>query len=356
MPVYGMTSQPLRGKMAVVAGATRGAGRGIAIELAAAGAKVYCAGRSVVGRLATPGRPETIDETAALIRRDGGQAVPVRVDFQNEADVVALASRLRADEGGLDILVNDIWGGEELIDWGASFWTLDLGLARRLLDQAVLTHLTAARHLAPIMLDAGKGLIVEVTDGAELGYRGHLLYDLIKSSVNRLAYGMAWDFAGKGVTALAVSPGFLRSEAALERHGVTEETWREINEDDLSVDQAGFQFSESPRYIGRAVAALASDPAINARSGAAFFVGDLAEEYGFTDVDGTRPHFWRGLERWLAPSLAETGRLPRKVWLRAVGRYQNIHLTPELGAQASRYAARLGLNSLGAGLRPIRSP
>ncbi|HEY1561533.1 MAG TPA: SDR family NAD(P)-dependent oxidoreductase [Caulobacteraceae bacterium] len=342
----------LEGKVAVVAGATRGAGRGIAVELGAAGAKVYCTGRSIRGALATPGRSETIDETADIVRQQGGQAIAVRVDYQVESDVIAFADRLRHDEGVIDILVNDIWGGEERIDWGARFLTLDVQLTRELLDQAVISHLMAARHLAPLMVEAGHGLIAEVTDGESLGYRGHLLYDLIKSSLNRLAYAMAWDLAASGVTALAISPGFLRSEAILEKLGVTEGTWREINEDDLATEHAGFQFSESPRYVGRAIVALAADADVHSKSGAALFVGDLAEEYGFTDVDGTTPHFWRGIDGWLEPHLSDGGRLPRKVWQVAAGRYQKIHLTPALTDQARRYAARLGLRSLGRGLRP----
>ncbi len=207
--------QPLRGQVALVAGATRGAGRGIALELAAAGAKVWCTGRSTGRRLATPGRPETIDETAAMIAAAGGQAVAVRADHTQEEDVAALAARLKAEEGRLDVLVNDIWGGDDMIDWGAKFWTLDISNVRPLADQAIFSHLITSRHLAPMMVAAGRGLIVEVTDGALSGYRGHLLYDFVKSSVIRLAYAMAWDLAGTGVTALALSPGFLRSEVVL---------------------------------------------------------------------------------------------------------------------------------------------
>ena len=191
-------AQPLDGQVALVAGATRAAGRGIALELAAAGAKVYCTGRSTRGHPATPGRPETIEETAELIGAAGGRAVAIRVDHTVETEVEALATRIRADEGRLDILVNDIWGGDDLVAWGAKFWTIDIAAVRTLVERAILSHLITARYLAPLMVEAKRGLIVEVTDGEFAGYRGQLLYDLIKSSVNRLAYAMAWDLAGTG--------------------------------------------------------------------------------------------------------------------------------------------------------------
>src|SRR3984957_13879982 len=186
-------ASPLEGQIALVAGATRAAGRGIAQELAAAGAKVSCTGRSVRGAPATPGRPETIEETADLIAADGGSAVAIRVDHTVEAEVEALAARIKADEGRLDILVNDIWGGDELIDWGAPFWKADMAAVRTLVDRAVLSHWITARHLASMMVEAGRGLIVEVTDGDSAGYRGQLLYDFCKASANRLAYALARD-------------------------------------------------------------------------------------------------------------------------------------------------------------------
>ena len=248
--------QPLEGQVALVAGATRAAGRGIARELAAAGAKVWCTGRSTRGAPATPGRPETIEETAELIQAAGGEAIAVRVDHTVEAEVEALAARVKAEDGRLDILVNDIWGGDELIDWGAPFWKQDMAAVRTLVDRAVLSHWITARHFAPMMVEANRGLIVEVTDGEAAGYRSQLLYDFCKASANRLAYAMAWDLARTGVTALALSPGFLRSEAMLERFGVTEATWRDATRDDPD-----FAFSETPHFVGRAVAALAGRPA-----------------------------------------------------------------------------------------------
>jgi NAD(P)-dependent dehydrogenase (short-subunit alcohol dehydrogenase family) len=299
--------QPLTGQVALVAGATRGAGRGIALELAAAGAKVYCTGRSTIGHAATAGRPETIDETARLIAAAGGEAVAIRVDHTVEAEVEALSARVRDEAGRLDVLVNDIWGGDALIDWRAKFWTLDIAAVRRLVDQAILSHLITARHLAPMMVEAGRGLIVEITDGELDGYRGQLLYDFVKASVIRLAYAMAWDLTKTGVTALALSPGFLRSEAILDQFGVTEANWR-----DAVKTNPDFAYSETPRYIGRAVAALAADPEIGRKSGIALAVGDLADEYGFTDVDGSSPAFWRNLEAWLDAEMQGEGDLAPK--------------------------------------------
>ena len=340
--------RPLTGQVALVAGATRGAGRGIALELGAAGAKVYCTGRSTQGHAATPGRPETIDETAQLIIDAGGTAVAVRVDHTVETEVEALAARVRAEDGRLDVLVNDIWGGDDLIDWRAKFWALDMAAVRTLVDQAILSHLITSRYMAPLMVEKKRGLIVEITDGDLAGYRGQLLQDLVKSSVIRLAYAMAWDLAGTGVTALVVAPGFLRSEAMLERFGVTEANWR-----DAVKTHPDFEFSETPRYLGRAVAALAADPQVGTKSGLSLFVDALADEYGFTDVDGQSPHFWRNIEAWLDEKIAGDGKLDPQVRWMAAARYGLIHLTPAHAERARTYAARLGLEGLGGGLRPI---
>jgi NAD(P)-dependent dehydrogenase (short-subunit alcohol dehydrogenase family) len=338
----------LTGQIALVAGATRAAGRGIAQELAAAGAKVYCTGRSVRSAPATPGRPETIEETAELIEAAGGQAIAIRVDHTVEAEVEALAARVKADEGRLDILVNDIWGGDDLVQWDQPFWGQDMAAVRTLVDRAILGHWITARHLAPMMVEANRGLIVEVTDGSTAGYRGNLLYDFIKTSVIRLAYAMAWDLGRTRVTALAVSPGFLRSEAMLENFGVTETNWR-----DGAKQNPDFEFSETPRYVGRAIAALAADPNVRAKAGAAFFAGDLADEYGFTDLDGTRPHFWRGIVSKLAPELAGEGALSPWAMRHTAGHYQKIHLTPADADEARALAARLGWKRLGMGLQPV---
>ncbi len=338
----------LDGQVALVAGATRAAGRGIAQELAAAGAKVYCTGRSTRGAPATPGRPETIEETAELIVADGGQAVAARVDHTVEAEVEALAARIEADEGRLDILVNDIWGGDELVQWGAPFWKQDMAIMRTLVDRAVFSHMITARHCAPMMVAANRGLIVEVTDGSDPGYRGQLLFDFIKSSLIRLAYAMAWDLATTRVTALALSPGFLRSEAMLERFGVSEANWR-----DGCAQDPDFAASETPRYVGRAVTALAADPNLRAKAGGAYFTADLAEAYGLTDVDGRQPHFWKAMAARLEPEFAGDGELSASARLHASGRYQRLHLSPAHADEARALAGRLGWKRLGAGLQPV---
>jgi NAD(P)-dependent dehydrogenase (short-subunit alcohol dehydrogenase family) len=338
---------PLAGQVALVAGATRAAGRGIARELAAAGAKVWCTGRSVRGAGATPGRPETIEETAELIEAAGGAAVWARVDHTVEAEVAALSARIEAEDGRLDILVNDIWGGDELIEWGKGFWTQDMTTAKAVLDQSVMSHWITARHMAPMMVAANRGLIVEVTDGDEPGYRGTLLYDFVKAAAIRLAYGMAWDLARTRVTALALSPGFLRSEAMLDRFGVGEANWR-----DAVKGEAEFAFSESPHYVGRAVAALAADPNVRRKAGGAYFAADLAEEYGFNDLDGSRPHFWRSLVAGLQPALAAEGPLERGPYSLASSRYMKIHPKHTHVAEARTLAARLGWERLPAALGP----
>ena len=339
--------QPLAGQVALVAGATRGAGRGIARELAAAGAKVWCTGRSVRGKPATPGRPECIEETVELIERAGGQAVAVQVDHTIESDVSALAAHIANDEGRLDILVNDVWGGDDFINWQQKFWQLEIATVRTLLDRAIVSHLITSRHLVPLMVEANRGLIVEVTDGDLPGYRGQLLYDFVKAGVIRLAYAMAWDLAETKVTALAVTPGFLRSEAMLERFGVTEANWR-----DAIPRTPHWEFSETPQFVGRAVAALAADPNVGRKAGLALFADDLAEEYGFTDADGTRPNFWKSVEGWLDGQMAAGDLDAHARWM-AGARYSLIHMTPAHAPQARRYAEVLGFGALGAGLQPF---
>lgn len=280
-----------------MAGATRGAGRGIAIELAAAGATVYATGRSVAGRPSPMGRPETIQETAEMAEARGGRVVAVRVDHTESRQVRALADQLRREQAGrLDILVNDIWGGDPLTEWGRRFWehTLEKGLAMQRL--AITTHLITSWHLAPLMVDQGRGLIVEITDGNRDDYRGNLYYDLAKSSAIRLARGQAADLADTGVTAVALTPGFLRSEAVLDHFKVSEANWR----DGIAQDE-NFAASETPHFIGRAVVALASDPHLRRWSGQALSTWDLAREYGFDDVDGSRPDWGRHFAENLAP-------------------------------------------------------
>jgi NAD(P)-dependent dehydrogenase (short-subunit alcohol dehydrogenase family) len=285
----------LTGKIAVVAGATRGAGRGIAVELGAAGATVYCSGRSVRGSPSDLGRAETIQDTAEMVTAAGGSGIAVRVDHTVEEEVKALFERVKQEQDGrLDILVNDIWGGEKLVEWGKAFWELDIQQALKLVERAVFTHLITSRYGVPLMVARGTGLIVEITDGDSLDYRGNLVYDFVKVGVIRLARAMAEDFKGRNLamTAVALTPGFLRSEEMLEHFGVGEANWREGAKKDPY-----FAGSETPTFIGRAVVALASDPNVAEKSGRALATWHLAEEYGFTDLDGSQPHWQRFFER-----------------------------------------------------------
>ncbi len=338
----------LSGRVALVAGATRGAGRGIARCLGAEDAVVYCTGRSTREAAATPGRPETIDETAKLVTQDGGTGIAVRVDHTREGEVQALIQRIEADHGRLDILVNDVWGGDALIAWGGGFWTLDMAAVRTLMERSIYSHVLTARYATPLLLKGESGLIVEVTDGDLAGYRGQLLYDLVKSSVNRLAYAMAWDLARTKVTAVAVSPGFLRSEAMLENFGVAEANWR-----DAIAKNAEFAESETPFFVGRAVTALAADPNVGRWAGAALYAADLAAEYGFTDVDGRTPAFWQGFDAALAAKTGPGGAIAPEARRMALNRYIHVHLTPAQAPMAHDLAAKLGLEGLGAGLKPI---
>ncbi len=273
----------LSGKVALVAGATRGAGRGIACMLGEAGATVWCSGRSTRERAATPGRHETIEETAERVTAAGGRGIAAATDHADEGAVERLVERVIDDSGRIDILVNDIWGGDELTQW-QPFWTLDSSMGFEMLDRAVRTHVLTSRHVAPHMVERKSGLIVEITDGDHAGYRGTLFYDLAKTSAIRLAFAMAEELAPHGVTALAVTPGFLRSEAMLERMGVTEANWREANS-----KARGWEASETPCYVGRAVAALAADPNVACKAGRVHASWTLAKEYGFTDSDGSQP-------------------------------------------------------------------
>lgn len=265
----------------MVAGATRGAGRGIACMLGEAGATVYCTGRSVRGKPATQGRPETIEETAEMVSGYGGQGIAVQVDHSDEQQVQALFERVRAEQGRLDILVNDIWGGDELTEWEKPFWELDIAKGLLMQQRGVHTHIITSRYGVPLMIAARQGLVIEITDGDSPGYRGNLFYDLVKASVIRLALGMAEELRPYGVTALALTPGFLRSEAMLDRFGVTEANWQ----DGAKVDPH-FIASETPYFVGRAVAALAVDPDVFRRSGGVYSSWGLSDEYGFTDIDG----------------------------------------------------------------------
>lgn len=287
-----MSERPLAGRVALVAGATRGAGRGIAVELGAKGAAVYVTGRSTRGQPSEYGRPETIEETAALVTEVGGEGVAIRVDHLVPNEVEALVARIRAERGGLDILVNDIWGGERLFEWNKAVWEHNLDNGLRLLRLAVDTHLITAHHALPLMIAKPGGLLVEVTDGtAEYNadhYRLSAFYDLAKLAAIRMAWAHAKDLARYEGTAVSITPGWMRSEMMLANYGVTEENWR-----DATAISPHFAISETPRFVGRAVAALAADPKRARFSGQSLSSGELAKVYGFTDLDGSRPDCWR---------------------------------------------------------------
>jgi NAD(P)-dependent dehydrogenase (short-subunit alcohol dehydrogenase family) len=271
--------------IALVAGATRGGGRGIATELGARGATVYVTGRSTRGHRSDMDRPETIEETAELVDAAGGRGIAVATDHADPAQVQALVARIRDEQSGrLDVLVNNVWGGDRLTTWGAPFWEHDLQNGLEMQRHAVWAHAITAHAAVPMMVARRRGLVVEVTDGVDDRYRGSLFYDLAKASAIRLAKAMAEELQPHGIAAVAVSPGFLRSEAMLDHFGVTAATWR----DAIAKDEH-FAQSETPRFVGRAVAALAADPD-NARwSGRAVGSWDLARDYGFDDADGSRP-------------------------------------------------------------------
>lgn len=282
--------KPLAGKIAVVAGATRGAGRGIATALGEAGATVYCTGRSVAGSPGMKDRPETIQETADIVTARGGRGVAVRVDHTRPDEV----ARLFEQVGELDILVNDIWGGDDLVEWGKKLWETKLEDGLTLIDRAIKTHVITSYHGLPRLRRGGT--VFEITDGDAYYYRGHFFYDLVKTTVIRMAFALSQELQGRGVTALAVTPGFLRSEWMLDHFGVTEANWR-----DATTKVKEFVASETPLFVGRCVAALAADPNVGEKSGRVFASWDLAEEYRVNDADGSRPHF----VRWLNENMPE---------------------------------------------------
>lgn len=278
-------THPLTGKVALVAGGTRGGGRGIAVELGAAGATVYVTGRSSASGRSPMDRPETIEDTAERVTAAGGLGIAVRTDHSQPDEVRALVERIAAEQDGrLDVLVNSVWGGDPLTDWEHPLWEQDLDTGLRLLRQAVETHVITSRFALPLLIARGSGLVVEVTDGNTDRYRGSVFYDLAKSSVIRLAVAQAEELRPHGVAAVAVTPGFLRSEAMLDHFGVTEATWR-----DGAAKDPHFAYSETPTYLGRAVAALAADPDVLRKTGRALATWELYREYGFTDADGTQP-------------------------------------------------------------------
>lgn len=284
----------LEGKVVLVTGATRGAGRGIAIELAAAGATVYCTGRSTREHPSEINRPETIEETAELIQKEGGKGIPVQVDHLEADEVKALIERIEREQGRLDILVNDIWGADFLIQWNVPVWEHSLESGLHMLRLAIDTHIITSHFALSLLIKNPGGLVVEVTDGTteynQDHYRLSLFYDLAKTSVTRIAWSQAQELKPHKCTALALSPGWLRSEQMLDNYGVKEENWR-----DATKKQPHFIITETPRYVGRAVAHLAADPDVARWNGQSLSSGQLAKVYGFTDLDGSQPDAWRYL-------------------------------------------------------------
>jgi NAD(P)-dependent dehydrogenase (short-subunit alcohol dehydrogenase family) len=292
----------LTGKVALVAGATRGAGRAIAVELARAGATVYATGRSTRSARSEYNRTETIEETAELIEAAGGKGVALRVDHLEADQVAALVRRIETDHGRLDILVNDIWGGEKLFEWDTKLWEHDLGNGLPLLRLAIDTHLITSHHALPLLIRRPGGLVVEMTDGTAEYNAGHYrvcaFYDLAKTAVLRLAWSQGHELAEFGCTAVALTPGWMRSEMMLEHFGVTEANWRDVlarRAEPPHPDPGHFGISETPTYTGRAVVALAADPDLARWNQASLSTGQLAREYGFVDVDGSAPDAWRYL-------------------------------------------------------------
>jgi NAD(P)-dependent dehydrogenase (short-subunit alcohol dehydrogenase family) len=279
-------NKALAGKIALVAGATRGAGRGIATALGEAGATVYCTGRSVAGSPGMKQRPETIHQTAEIVTARGGHGIARRVDHTVPAEVAGLFESIAA----FDILVNDIWGGDDLVEWGKKLWETNLDDGLTLLDRAIKTHIITSYYGLPRLRPGG--LVVEITDGDSYFYRGHFFYDLVKTTVIRMAFALSQELKERDLTALAVTPGFLRSEWMLDHFGVTEANWREAAQKSPS-----FLASETPLFVGRCVAALAADSNVRSKNGRVFASWDLAQEYGVTDADGTRPHFVRWLQK-----------------------------------------------------------
>jgi NAD(P)-dependent dehydrogenase (short-subunit alcohol dehydrogenase family) len=286
-----MMGQVLKGKVSLVAGATRGAGRGIAVELGAAGATVYCTGRTTRTQPSELNRPETIEETAELVRQAGGEGIAVQVDHLDPVQVEALVARIQREQGRLDTLVNDVWGADFLIEWNVPVWEHSLENGLRMLRLAIDTHIITSHFALPLLIKNPGGLVVEVTDGTaeynNANYRLSLFYDLAKTSVIRIAWALGEELRPHQCIAVALSPGWLRSEMMLDAYGVSEANWR-----DATAKQPHFVITETPRYVGRAVAHLAGDPEVARWSGQSLSSGQLAKVYGFTDLDGSQPDAW----------------------------------------------------------------
>ena len=270
----------LEGKIAVVAGATRGAGRGIATALGELGATVYCSARSVAGKPGMKGRPETIHETAEIVTARGGRGIAIQTDHTEPGQV----ERLFAQIPHVDILVNDIWGGDELVEWGKKLWETKLEDGLTLIDRAIKTHIITSYYGLPKLREGG--VVFEITDGDAYFYRGHFFYDLVKTTVIRMAFALSQELKDRKATAIAVTPGFLRSEWMLDHFGVSEANWR-----DVAKKVPEFIASETPLFVGRGVAALAADPDVARFNGRVIASWDLGDIYGVKDADGTRPHF-----------------------------------------------------------------
>lgn len=284
---------PLAGRVALVAGATRGAGRGTAVQLGAAGATVYVTGRSTRSSRSEMNRPETIEETAALVDEAGGRGIAIQVDHLVPDEVRSLVERIEREQGALHILVNDVWGATTM-EWNKSVWESDLDIGLRTLRLGVETHAITSHFALPLLIESKGGLVVEMTDGTDdynaHNYRVSFFYDLAKAAVNRMAFALAHELGSRGATALSLTPGWLRSEAMLDAYGVSEANWL-----DATKVQPHFAISESPAFVGRAVAALAQDPEVSRWNGKSVSSGELAKVYGFTDTDGSRPDCWRYL-------------------------------------------------------------
>ncbi|CAM3906480.1 SDR family oxidoreductase [Mesobacillus zeae] len=286
--------KPLSGKVALVAGGTRGAGRGIAIELGAAGATVYVTGRTTRAQRSDYDRDETIEETAELVSKAGGKGIAVQTDHLKKEQVKALMERIEEEQGQLDILVNDVWGGENLLEWNVPVWEHSIDGGLRMLHQAIDTHIITSHYALPLLIKYKNGLVIEMTDGtAEYNaknYRLSLFYDLAKTSVNRMAWSLAQELRPHQCTAVSLTPGWMRSEMMLDHFGVTEDNWQDAIE-----QEPHFVISETPRFVGRAVVALAADLNVARWTGQSLSSGQLAQVYGFTDLDGSSPDCWRYL-------------------------------------------------------------
>jgi NAD(P)-dependent dehydrogenase (short-subunit alcohol dehydrogenase family) len=280
-------ARTLDGKVAIVAGGTRGAGRAISIELGALGATVYVTGRTTRESKSPMGRSETIEETADRADAAGGHGIAVRVDHMVPEEVAALVERVREEQGRLDVLVNDVWGGDPFVDWDGKLWEQPLDKTLGVIRNGIETHVVTSRLALPLMIEGGGGIVIEVTDGVSDAYRGNFAYDFVKAGVIRLAVAQAAELREHGIAAVAVSPGFLRSEAMLDHFGVTEDNWR-----DAAAKDPHFIASETPHFVARGIAALCADPDAMRFSGQAIHSGMLGEEYEVDDLDGSRPNFW----------------------------------------------------------------